>query len=78
MIKLTEKRFADYLRRQPETGMGYWIVTVYLKDGRVFPQVAVNSGIITRVRNFDNVPFVEADIDHLEVTHDKWNWHAEK
>jgi hypothetical protein len=38
MIKLTEKRFADYFRNQGETGMGYWVATVYLKDGRVIPK----------------------------------------
>lgn len=77
MLKLTEKRFADYLRNQPETGMGYWVVTMHLKDGREFPQVVVNGGVITRVRHHKKIPFVEKEIDRLEVTHDKWNWQSE-
>jgi hypothetical protein len=34
MFKLTEKRFADYFKNHPETGMGYWIADAHLKDGR--------------------------------------------
>ncbi len=76
MLRLTEKRFADFLRDKPETGMGYWVVTVYLKDGRVLPQVAVSGGEITRVRHHEEAPFREFDIDRFEVTHDKWDWCA--
>ncbi len=77
MFKLTEKRFADYFRYQPETGMGYWIVTAHLRDGREFPQVVVNGGVVTRVRHHKEIPFSEEDVDHFEVTHDKWDWRFE-
>ena len=36
MLQLTEQRFADYFQTQPETGMDYFIATVYLKDGVTF------------------------------------------
>jgi len=74
MLKLTEKRFADYFRQQGETGMGYWIATVFLKDGRLFPQTVIVGGVVSQVRNHANIPFSQEDIDRFEVTHDKWNW----
>jgi hypothetical protein len=74
MFKLTEKRFADFFRGQPETGMDYTIVTAHLKDGRVFPQVVVTGGHVTRARGIASIPFTEADIDRFVVTHDKWDW----
>ena len=72
-IRLAQKKFADYFRSQRETGMGYWVVTVHLKDGRIFEQVVVNSGYITKIRGYDEIPFDEAEIDHFLVTHAKWN-----
>jgi hypothetical protein len=72
MFKLTEQRFADYFNVQPETGMGYWIATARLKDGRVFKQVLVEGGYVTRVRGSIGVPFDEADVDRFVVTHEKW------
>ena len=72
MIRLIEKRFADYFRYQSGTGMGYWIVTAHLKDGRVFKQVMVDSGYLAKVRGYQDIPFLEGDVDHFVVTHDKW------
>jgi hypothetical protein len=74
MVELTEKRFADYFRHQGETDMGYWVTTVYLKDGRVIPQVVVTGGHIRTVRHYETIPFTEEEIDQFEVTHDKWDW----
>jgi hypothetical protein len=74
MLNLTEKRFSDFFRDRPETGMGHWIVTVVLKDGRAFPQTAIVGGSITQVRHHKNIPFSENEIDHLDVTHEKWDW----
>jgi len=78
MLTLTEKRFSDFLRTEPETGMGYWMVTVFLRDGRMFPQTVVVSGVIARIRNYPAIPFLEAEIEHLEVTHEKWDWSQDK
>jgi hypothetical protein len=72
MFELRKKKYADYLRGQPETGMGYWIATVHLKDGRVFRQVLIEAGYVIEVRGQVGVPFTEADIDHVVVTHEKW------
>ena len=74
MYRLTEKRFAEFFKHQPETGMGYWVVTVVLKDGRRYDQAVVNSGCVTTVKNYRDVPFTEDQIDHFIVTHDKWDW----
>jgi hypothetical protein len=74
MLKLTDKRFSDYFSHQAETGMGYWTATTHLKNGSSFPQTVVVGGVIARVRHCDAIPFVEEDIDHFEVTHDKWDW----
>ena len=77
-LRLTEKRFADFFRGQPETGMGYWVTTVCLKDGRVFPQVAVCGGYIALVRHHPDIPFYESEIDHFVVTHEKWDWSSKR
>lgn len=74
MLTLTEKRFSDFLRGAPETGMGYWVVTVFLKDGRTFPQTVVVGGAIARIRAHKAIPFLESEIERLEVTHEKWDW----
>jgi hypothetical protein len=72
MFKMVGKKFADYFRQQPETGMGYWIVNAHLKDGRVVHQVIVDSGYVTKVRGHQDTPFAEADVERFEVTHDEW------
>jgi hypothetical protein len=74
MYALTDKRFADFFKHQPETGMGYWVATAVLTDGRQYRQVLVNSGFITRVKGYEEIPFVEPEIDHFIVTHEKWDF----
>ena len=41
----------------PETGMGYHIVDIELKDGRVFKQVVIDSGFLTQILDVDPIPF---------------------
>jgi len=53
-------------------------VTVYLKDGACYPQTIVLEGTITTIRHHNDIPFTLEDIDHLKVTHDKWDWDAER
>jgi len=60
MIRLQEKRFADYFRNQPETGMGYWIATAHQKVGRVFRQVLIDSGYVTKVRGHQAIGAMRA------------------
>jgi hypothetical protein len=75
-LKLSS-RWVNYLKSQPETGMGYQIVSVILKDGRRFDQAAIILPYIGGVRGFDDIPFKEEEIDQIIVTHDKWDWSNE-
>lgn len=70
MLFLSSK-WANELLSQPETGMGYQIVSVYLRDGRSFHRVRVVQGCISRIDGGTSIPFVEADIDRIVVTHDR-------
>ena len=74
MIKLSSE-WGERLSNQAETGMGYWIVTVLLKDGRRYERaVIVDSGHLAEIYGLDEIPFVEDDIADLIVTHDKWKF----
>lgn len=73
MFALNDK-WVDKLVSQPETGMGYHVVSVILNDGRRYDQVIVNGGYVTRVKGYENIPFNEEDISDIVVTHDKWNF----
>ncbi|HQG80936.1 MAG TPA: hypothetical protein PLC37_07945 [Smithellaceae bacterium] len=73
MIELTDK-WIDCLVAQPETGMGYHVVSVILCNGKRYDQVVVNSGYITQVKGYDNVPFHVDEIKEIIVTHDKWKF----
>jgi hypothetical protein len=70
MISLSA-RWAEFFRSQPETGMGYHVVSVILRDGRYFEQAIVTGGGLTQIRGLDAIPFAEADIDDFVVTHKK-------
>ena len=70
MLQLSEK-WGPPLTSQPETGMGYQIVSVFLVDGRRFDNVVVVGGTISQVPGYPNVPFVEVDIRSIVVTHGK-------
>jgi len=79
MYHLTENRFAEFFRDSAETGMGYFVVDAILKDGRKFKQVVVDSGYVALVRGYGpEIPFTESEIDHFVVTHEKWDWRAER
>jgi len=56
---------------QPETGMGYQIVSIFLRDGRRFDRVTVVGGIITEVNGQKQIPFEEEEIADIKVTHGK-------
>jgi hypothetical protein len=70
MLQLSNK-WAEVLNAQPETGMGYQIATICLKDGRRYDRVVVVQGNITSVDGDGVVPFKESDISRIVVTHDK-------
>lgn len=67
-MKLSQA-WAPRLTSQPETGMGYQVVTVSLKDGRAIKNVVIVEGVITKVPGHPSAPFVESDIKDIVVTH---------
>lgn len=76
MIKLSTK-WALELAEKPETGMGYQVVSIVLKNNKRFDQVIVVEGQITEIRGRKDIPFTEDQIAEIIVTHDKWNFNAE-
>jgi len=66
--------FVDQLKRASETGIGYKVVSVQLKDGRHFDQVATSEGCIIEVRGYKEIPFAPEDVAAVEVNHKRWNF----
>jgi len=77
MIELSAKWIAK-LASEPETGMGYQVISVILRDGRRFDQVVVVEGKITEIRGLSDIPFTENQINQIILTHDKWNFNTEQ
>jgi hypothetical protein len=63
-----------HLREAPQTGVGYQIVSVELKDGRRFDQAVVSEGCIIEVRGHDEICFSPAEIAWVSVNHNRWNF----
>jgi hypothetical protein len=76
MITLPTK-WATELASKSETGMGYQVVSVTLKDGKRFDQVVVVEGRVTEIRGRKDIPFTADEIAQVILTHDKWNFNAE-
>jgi len=70
MITLSTK-WAQVLISQAETGMGYQVASVYLRDGRRFEKAIIVGGQITSIGDDPSIPFTESDIAHIVVTHNK-------
>jgi hypothetical protein len=64
----------DSLKRDEETGIGYQIVSVKLKDGRSFEQGVTSEGCIIQVRGYKDVPFAPDEIASVNVNHRPWNF----
>ena len=62
------------LKRDTETGIGYQVVSVELKDGRSFDQVSTSEGCIIEVRGHEEIPFAADDIASVRVNHRRWNF----
>lgn len=77
MITLSNK-WEPKLVAQGETGMGYQIATVVLKDGRRFDRVVIVGAHITQIKDIEGIPFSEDQINEIIVTHDKWDFNAER
>jgi hypothetical protein len=65
---------ATELKQQQETGLGYQVVSVHLKDGRSFDQVVVSEGCIIIVRGYTEVPFRPDEVAAVKVNNKRWNF----
>ena len=70
MLQLSD-RWAARLISQGESGMGYQVATVILRDGQRLDGALIVGGVITRISGRPDIPFGEADIADIVVTHDK-------
>ena len=72
--------FLEQLKQSKETGLGYWVVAVELKNGRVFDQVAASEGCVVAVQGYEEIPFTADEIESIEVNHKDWNFreHSER
>jgi hypothetical protein len=64
----------DELKRGAETGIGYQIVSVELKDGRRFDQVVASEGCLIEVRGYKEIPFTPDQVETVSVNHKRWNF----
>lgn len=62
-------RWSPILASQPETGMGYQVVSITLRDGRRFDNVTVVGGIISRLPATVPEWFSDEEIEDIVVTH---------
>ncbi len=73
-MKLLPDKWADFLRNQPETGMGYWTGNIKLTDGRTFNDVIIDSDYIIKIRGRSDIPFEPDQIERILITGKRWNW----
>jgi hypothetical protein len=66
--------FAGDLKQAEETGIGYQVVSVELKDGRSFDQVVTSECCIIAVRGHKEIPFATDDVASVSVNHKRWNF----
>ena len=72
------QKLRQYLLDQPETTDDLHVVSVILKDGRVFEDVAISHcSLVAAVRGHSHVPFDAKDIAELRVTHRRWGFGQE-
>lgn len=64
----------EHLKGATETGIGYQVVSVELKDGRFFDQVVASEGCIIEVRGYKEIPFVPDEVSSVIVNHKHWNF----
>jgi hypothetical protein len=64
----------DQLKGVRETGIGYQIVSVKLRDGRSFDQVVTSEGCVIEVRGYEEIPFAPEDVASVMVNHKHWNF----
>lgn len=67
-------KWQQKVKTLPETGMGYTVVSLVLRDGRRFDQAIIDSGLLSRVHHLPNIAFTEDDIADIVPSHEKWDW----
>lgn len=74
-MKTLPKVWSNFLLTKGETGMGYQVVAITLRDGRRFEDVAIiESNIIGEVRGHEDIPFEPKEIVSMELTHRRWQF----
>jgi hypothetical protein len=73
-IKYIPTNFVEQLKQADQTGMGYQVVSVTLKDGRAFEQVAASEGCFIAVRGHQDIPFSSEEVISVKVNHKRWNF----
>jgi hypothetical protein len=68
------REHADGLRHHGETGIGYQVVSITLKNGKHFDQVVASEGCVIQVRGHKDVPFAPDDVAAVSVNHKNWNF----
>ena len=64
----------EQLKREKETGIGYQVVSVHLKDGRDFAQVVASEGHLIAVKGYEEIPFGPDEIERIILNHKHWNF----
>jgi hypothetical protein len=73
--KMLPKIWQEFLAKKPETGMGYQIVSLQLKDGRKIEDVAIiQCSLIAEIRTQATINFNPEEIQEIELTHRKRNF----
>src|SRR5437016_12213771 len=65
---------AEHLKNAEETGIGYQVVSVQLKDARIFEQVVISEGCSIEVRGCKEIPFSPDDVASVSVNHKLCNF----
>jgi len=68
------RELVDNLKQAGETGIGYQVISVELRDGRRFDQVLASEGCIIEVRGHREIPFGPNDLASVRVNHKRWNF----
>jgi hypothetical protein len=68
--------FVDHLKRAGETGIGYQVVSVELRDGRKFDQVVTSEGCVIEVSWYKEIHFSPDEVASVNVNHRHWNFRS--
>ena len=66
MLHLSDK-WGPVLVSQPESGMGYQIVSIYLRGGQRIDNVMIVGNIITEINGKPEITFTEDEIIDIRV-----------